>query len=656
MKPLILTLLGICAGAVAQAQTSAWLRLPERTRLLVDQRVDLLVEVRNTESATLRVTANGTDITSSFGAAVRTNLDCDAAPDVTFRANLYGFQQAGNVNLVATVTTPSGTFTDSRQISVLPFSLANRRNIILYIGDAMGTSYRDAARIIGRSADVVPGVSGLREGYFDNLLEMDKMPVSGMAMTYSSDRIVPDSANTASTWSTGNKIFYNAMGVFEDGTDCTWRAAGRTAATLSTMIDNPRVETLWEYLKRKHGYRTGVVTTADVTDATPAGEGSHTAHRETRAEITNQYLASPMLSGEPVYDVILGGGLEQFEADKRADRRDMVAAFRGKGFSFVGNAAELRQVTGNTNRVLGLFRRGNAATLNSSGIRATPDGNMDVAYDKLNLTRPGSEPLANFNGFTDQPFLDLMTDKAISVLSAGGTQPFILMVEGASIDKQSHPNQAAGTVWDTLEFDRAIGVGRRFAQGRTTADTLVVVSADHDQSMHIIGVTTATDTDMFDRTGALDVVVTAPSGTHNTKIFRDANTNVRSNNMYNNSGGDPNNSTGREGPPALYYGNIADTGGFPEYLDLDGDGYPDNKMQGPRGARKLSLGFRTGNHTGSSVPVTAEGPGAFLFTGYMDQGDIMFKMAATLSTDTATLDAAVRLMQGLPTNPKTPGK
>ena len=29
------------------------------------------------------------------------------------------------------------------------------------------------------------------------------------------------------------------------------------------------------------------------------------------------------------------------------------------------------------------------------------------------------------------------------------------MVEGASIDKQSHPNQAAGTIWDTIEFDKA---------------------------------------------------------------------------------------------------------------------------------------------------------------------------------------------------------
>ena len=74
---------------------------------------------------------------------------------------------------------------------------------------------------------------------------------------------------------------------------------------------------------------------------------------------------------------------------------------------------------------------------------------MDVAYDKLGLQRPASEPVANLGQFADQPMLDLMTRKAIDVLSTGNpfaTSGFILIVEGASIDKQSHPNRAAGTI------------------------------------------------------------------------------------------------------------------------------------------------------------------------------------------------------------------
>lgn len=79
---------------------------------------------------------------------------------------------------------------------------------------------------------------------------------------------------------------------------------------------------------------------------------------------------------------------------------------------------------------------------------------MNVAHNKLGLARPPDEPTPSFGGFTDQPFLDEMTKKAIAVLRKDNA-PFILMVEGASIDKQSHPNYAAGQIRDNIEFDKA---------------------------------------------------------------------------------------------------------------------------------------------------------------------------------------------------------
>ena len=648
---LLLCVASILLPAAAFPQ-SVNILLPERTRLLQDQRIDLVVEVRGVANAAgLKVTANAADISSAFQGPTQVDLDCDGTPDFVYRANLQSFTTVGNVRVTATV----GGATSIKDITVQKFTIAEaRRNVVLYIGDAMGTTYRDAARLVARSVETVPGVSGLREGYFDSLLEMDKLPVSGMSMTYASDRVVPDSANTASAWSTGNKIMYNAMGVFPDGTDCIWRAAGRNSGTLASMSDNPRIETLWEYLKRKFNYRTGVVSTADVTDATPAGEAAHVAHREMRSVITLQYFENPMIGGQPVYDVILGGGIEQFEAENRADKRNLIAEYQAKGYKYVSNATDLRSVDTSNGKLLGLFRRGNAARLDASGIRATPDGNMDVAYDKLRLTRPGSEPLVNFNGFEDQPMLDLMTSKAIAALSgADGKQPFILMVEGASIDKQSHPNHAAGTIWDTIELDKAVGVGRTFASGRT--DTLVLVTADHDQSMHIIGVTDMNDEDLVNRSENMTLTTSSPVGAQTARLFRDASTNVRATYNYSNSGGDPN-TGGVEGPPAFFYGNVADTSGFPNYLDANADGYPENKQVGDKARRRLSVGFRTGNHTGSSVPVTAEGPGALLFTGYYDQGDIMRKMAAVLGGDTADLDSALKKMLGNNDYPKTIGK
>ena len=82
-------------------------------------------------------------------------------------------------------------------------------------------------------------------------------------------------------------------------------------------------------------------------------------------------------------------------------------------------------------------------------------------------------------------------------------------------------------------------------------------------------------------------------------------------------------------------------------------GYPVNSGAN---LRRLAVGFRTGDHTGSSVPVTAEGPGALLFNGYMDQTDLFFKMAAVLSNDTSDLDKALDSIQSSAVYPKTFGK
>src|SRR5262249_26462917 len=149
-----------------------------------------------------------------------------------------------------------------------------------------------------------------------------------------------------------------------------------------------------------------------------------------------------------------------------------------------------------TSKVIGLFRRPNSVSRAKDGVRASANGNLDAAYDRLGLTRPGSEPIADFGTWKDQPFLDEMTEKAIAIL---GSHPFILMVEGASIDKQSHSNHAAGVIWDTIELDHAVGVARAWAAARKLQDTLVVVTADHDQSMSILGVREISDDDLADR-------------------------------------------------------------------------------------------------------------------------------------------------------------
>src|SRR4029434_3054324 len=136
------------------------------------------------------------------------------------------------------------------------------------------------------------------------------------------DATRPDSANTGTAWATGNKSFLNAVNSLEDGTDCRWRFNGQTnAANLQYITDNPRVENLWQYLKRRFAYRTGIVSTAAITDATPAVEGAYVGYRQARLEIARQYRENPMLGGRPAFDVILGGGTDPLPAAGRPGGR-----------------------------------------------------------------------------------------------------------------------------------------------------------------------------------------------------------------------------------------------------------------------------------------------------------------------------------------------
>jgi alkaline phosphatase len=77
-----------------------------------------------------------------------------------------------------------------------------------------------------------------------------------------------------------------------------------------------------------------------------------------------------------------------------------------------------------------------------------------------------------------------MTSAALRVLEKN-SNGFFLMVEGASIDKAEHPLDWQRAVYDTIEFDQALGVAKRWAANRD--DTLIVVTADHNHAMSIAG-------------------------------------------------------------------------------------------------------------------------------------------------------------------------
>jgi alkaline phosphatase len=291
-------------------------------------------------------------------------------------------------------------------------------------------------------------------------------------MTASLDALITDSSPGMSTYVTGNKSNNDQEGVFPDNTE--------------DPFDNPRFEYLGELLRRTRGpgFNVGLVTTADLTDATPAANAVHTSDRGAATGIAARYLDERETTG---VTVLLGGGARHFAprtqtGSSRKDDRNLLAEFPARGYALLQTGRQLQELlAGKTvpERLLGLFN----------------PGNMSVAFDKIGAGRYSEELAKPQNAeLQDQPMLEDMTRLALRALSEHSPKGFYLMVEGASIDKMSHQLDAERSIWDVIEFDNAVRVGLDFAS-RTNGDndpkndTLVIVTADHETGgLALIGV------------------------------------------------------------------------------------------------------------------------------------------------------------------------
>ena len=504
------------------------------------------------------------------------------------------------------------------------------KNIIVLLGDGMGAAPRTAARIVA---------GGYAQGKAITPMAMDTFPVTGMVKTASLNSIVTDSSPGMTAYVSGNKNNNNSEGVFPDDT--------------LDAFDNPRIEYLSEYLHRTQGKALGLVTTADVFDATPAGNAVHTSNRGAGTGIVDQYLDDRGLTG---LTVLMGGGRKWFlpastPGSARGDRtdyvfsntdahtadivkrwgaatgsldkdRNLLADFQAAGFTYTSDKSSLDAIDpATTDRLLGLFAL----------------SNMNVALDKIDGRRAKalgqSGRVVDDYGFPDQPMLDEMTGKALAILDRH-QKGFVLMVEGASIDKQAHAMDTERWLLDIIEFDRAIALAKAYAQRRS--DTLVIVTADHEcAGVALIGGSKVSDS-------RLQALVREGSGTA----------------LRNEVVG------------------VYEQAGFPKYK-IDADGYPqttdiDNRLLVGYGSNADRMeDFRTNpqplqdnqqpftkqeplstypsgllardqegkymitgqvpgdsaTHTATDVPLSAFGPGAYAFTGVMDNTDVFFKLA-----------------------------
>jgi alkaline phosphatase len=353
------------------------------------------------------------------------------------------------------------------------------RNVLLFIGDGMG----DSEITIARNYEV--GAAGR--------LAMDTLPYTGEYTTYAvaEDRptlpvYVTDSAASGTAWATGVKT--------SNGRISTSPASDRDLLTILEIA-------------RQRGYRTGDVTTAELTDATPAVLGAHVANRScqgpadmARCQQDRTSAGGPGSIAEQLVahriDVMLGGGASRF-AQVTDDGPTVRETAERLGYRVITTPPELDAASASA-PLLGLFAPGNMS-VEWTGAEAVPyPSNVAAPQVCTENVRPAAEPS-----------LWQMTARAIALLDRSGSSGpgFFLQVEGASIDKQSHAANPCAQIGETIAFDRAIRIGIEFA--RTHPRTLLVVTGDHGHAGQIVG----PPTDLDHPLGLLSALRTKEGGT-----------------------------------------------------------------------------------------------------------------------------------------------
>ena len=338
------------------------------------------------------------------------------------------------------------------------------KNIIFFLGDGMGPSTITASRIYKYGED--------------GSLNMDKLERTARIKTYSNDAQTTDSAPSMAAYMTGVKMNNEVISMSADtvATNPGKDANGNLGINNCAATGNgTSVSTILELAKAK-GKAVGSITTTELTHATPAATYSHICNRNAQYAIAAQAVPggagynSALLDG---VDVLMGGGRNHFlpydastSAGKlgRADGRNLLTEMAAKGYTVAATKADMLAAPTNK-KFIGLY--------------------SSKSHLEYELDRTATPPVGEG---ANQPSLAEMTTKAMDILSQN-SNGYFLMVEGGRIDHALHGTNAKRALTDTIAFDDAVKAALDKAKltDPTLANTLIVVTADHDHTLAFNG-------------------------------------------------------------------------------------------------------------------------------------------------------------------------
>jgi alkaline phosphatase len=384
-------------------------------------------------------------------------------------------------------------------------------------------------------------------------LDLVNRPTTQQAMmnVRSQNSIVTDSSASASAWGSGVRIPNGKVNQTSKG---------------------EKLVTLYELLGQA-GWKRGLVTTTELTHATPSGFIASVKSRGDGEDIAAQYY-------ERRIDVALGGARNHFRADKRKDKRDLLADFSRIGYAVLQQPADL-----------------DSAPLDRPWLGVFAEGHLPYVVDQTGgLSKPAPVPS-----------LAAMTSAALKRL--GREERFALQVEGGRVDHGCHSNDAASAIRELIAFDEAIDVCLAFQ--REHPDTLLLLTTDHataNPGLNGMGdgyekshATLRHVKQIRQSTGEiLNRLRTAESRDQAIARLKESTgytASARRMDLL-----DP---FLKKKGYALFDGHNSDTGALGQVL-----------------ANHLGIGFTGGAHTSDYVPVLATGPGSERFTGFLQNTEL----------------------------------
>lgn len=341
------------------------------------------------------------------------------------------------------------------------------KSAVLFLGDGMGISTVTAARIFdGQQKNMEYGE--------ENVLSWEVFPWTALVKTYTVDMQGTDSASSATAFLNGIKTNGGVVGVDE-----TVRRG-----YCETLTEKSKVVSILTLAERA-GMSTGVVTTTRATHATPASSYAHSVDRgwESDKDLNSKVkddgsnckdIATQLVEyshGNGI-EVVFAGGRREFMHKNQSDPE-----YPDKKGDRQDNKDLIKQWLEKYPGSHYVWNKTAFDKIDPNKVNRVlglfEPSHMQYESDRTASDTPGEPSIAE------------MTEKAIKILQKN-PKGYFLLVEGGRIDHAHHDGSAYNALHEAVAFNKAVQTANDIVQ---KDDTLITVTADHSHVFTIGGYT-----------------------------------------------------------------------------------------------------------------------------------------------------------------------